>query len=486
MPAEANNYFERSSHYPMFDIPKLMVFRVAEDCGTELLFKTNRQPLVVIGRDKTCDIVLNARGVSRKHCHLNCKAGKWYVADLESTNGTILESKSTPPTTLLGNEHLLHSHDEMVVGEVVIKIELADRGPDATEVLIGGCAGEVTEVFRLPQEACRETNGEENPMRASRTYLRPKPEGRTAGQASPVTVNEQAQEHIRLSKRIPPFSFRGYSITKKIGQGGMGDVFLAADASAAGVRELAVKFLRQQAANAQDKSRFLREMEIAIKLRHPSIIECIDCGHESGELFIVMPYCAGGNLSELLKRSGAITVQRTLRLMDRILAGMQVAHQQGIVHRDLKPQNILLSKDASGKFHPLISDFGLAKSYLLAGDSGMTVNGTVGGSWAYMPKEQLTNFRFVTPQSDVWSLGAIFYECLALRPPRLLPPGCDPIRAVLSGNVDPIEELLPNLPHRLCRFIMKAVAIETSDRFKDAKQMRAALRNVAQLEGVPL
>jgi serine/threonine protein kinase len=227
-------------------------------------------------------------------------------------------------------------------------------------------------------------------------------------------------------------------------------------------------------------------MEIAIKLRHPSIIECIDCGQERGELFIVMPYCAGGNLSQLLKRSGTLTVRRSLRLMDRILAGMEVAHQQGIVHRDLKPQNILLSREGTGKYRPLISDFGLAKSYLLAGDSGMTVNGTVGGSWAYMPKEQLTNFRFVTPQSDVWSLGAILYECLAQRPPRLLSPGCDPIRAVLAGTVDPIEELLPELPHRLGRFIMKAVAVEAVDRFKDAKQMRAALRTVARLEGVPL
>jgi serine/threonine protein kinase len=165
---------------------------------------------------------------------------------------------------------------------------------------------------------------------------------------------------------------------------------------------------------------------------------------------------------------------------------MEQAHATGIVHRDLKPCNVLLARDSNRKYVPKISDFGLAKSYLLAGDSGMTVNGTVGGSWGYMPKEQLTNFRFVSPQSDVWSLGAILYECLTLKLPRPLQPGIDPIRVVLDSKLIPIQKVLPDIPNSIARFVMKSLSVDIADRFKDAQQMRAALHTAASVEGVEL
>ncbi len=260
----------------------------------------------------------------------------------------------------------------------------------------------------------------------------------------------------------------------------MGEVYLAARQSSSQRPDLAIKFLRSQhALSADDRARFMREMQISVQLKHPSIIACVDCGEEDGQPFIVMPYCSGGNLAELLKRSGPLTLRRSLRLLDRLLAGVEHAHNAGIVHRDLKPFNVLLAKDDAGKYSPKISDFGLAKSYLLAGESGMTVNGTVGGSWGYMPREQLTNFRFVSPHSDVWSLGAILYECLTGKLPRPLQAGVEPIRVVLESKIVPIQELLPTIPRGIAEFIEKSLATESADRYQDAGVMRTTLKSVA-------
>jgi serine/threonine protein kinase len=292
----------------------------------------------------------------------------------------------------------------------------------------------------------------------------------------------------RSPTRSLPYRFREYEVLRKIGEGGMGEVYLASMFKEKTRREeLAIKFLHSHRGTCdQDRARFMREMQISVELKHPSIIDCIDCGEEDEQPFIVMPYCAGGNLAELLKRAGKLNLRRALRLLDRLLAGMEQAHATGIVHRDLKPCNVLLARDSNRKYVPKISDFGLAKSYLLAGDSGMTVNGTVGGSWGYMPKEQLTNFRFVSPQSDVWSLGAILYECLTLKLPRPLQPGIDPIRVVLDSKLIPIQKVLPDIPNSIARFVMKSLSVDIADRFKDAQQMRAALHTAASVEGVEL
>jgi len=283
-----------------------------------------------------------------------------------------------------------------------------------------------------------------------------------------------------------PGEFRNYWLEKRIGVGGMGEVFLARETKSP-VQKWAIKFLKPQAELTEmDRARFVREMEIAINMQNNALIRCVDCGDENGQLFIVMDYCNGGNLHELLKRSGRLSTRRAVRLMDRLLAGVDFAHELGIVHRDLKPSNILLHKEVGGKYVPKISDFGLAKSYLQAGESGMTVNGSVGGSWAYMPKEQLTNFRFVSPQSDVWSLGAILYECLTLRLPRPMEKGSDPIRTILESKVVPIQEIVSDMHQELAKFVMKCLSRETEDRFKDAGTMRVALKLTAKKVGIEL
>lgn len=437
---------------------------------------------IVVGRLPTCDLVLNARGVSRQHARVGFFNNQWTVEDLGSTNGLQLLRMASGETLELKSisTHLEHG-DELVVGEARLRVELT-LADATTELLIPQHPDLDTELL-VPAPSSNSS-----PVSATRE---PSPKVIPNAESLPPALADFYS--ARTTAEVPsepqlPYRFRNYQIEKKIGEGGMGEVFLASvPGKESSSRELAIKFLRsQRGVSDQDRARFVREMEISAQLKHASIVECIDCGQEDGQAFIVMPYCSGGNLAELLARTGKLNLRRSLRLLDRLLAGVEQAHQAGIVHRDLKPSNVLLARDSRKTYVPKISDFGLAKSYLLAGESGMTVNGTVGGSWAYMPKEQLTNFRFVSPQSDVWSLGAILYECLTQKLPRPRKPGVDPIRVVLDSEIVSIEGLLPDLPECVVQFIMKALSPETVDRYQDASQMRTALRVVANHEQIDL
>ncbi len=440
---------------------------------------------LTIGREPSCDLILSDRGVSRQHAKIGFVAQRWQIEDLGSTNGlqltraingSVVDLKST-------STHLEHG-DELAVGEARLRIELTLPVDSPTELLAPRVAVGPTELLTPQSKAAS------NPMRADKTFTgaNDMQAAKGSGPAVDDAFFSECTREASFSEQQLPFIFRNYHILKKIGAGGMGEVFLASNTvEKSDPPSLAVKFLRnQRGSSEQDRARFVREMEISAQLKHSSIVDCLDCGEESGQPFIVMPYCSGGNLAELLKRTGALNLRRGMRLLDRLLAGVELAHTSGIVHRDLKPFNVLLAKDAQNKYIPKISDFGLAKSYLLAGDSGMTVNGTVGGSWAYMPKEQLTNFRYVSPQSDVWSLGAILYECLTQKLPRPMKPGVDPIRTILDSEMVPIAEVFPDVPKRVAHFIMKSLSPEAADRYKDAGQMRAALRTVAGHEGIEL
>lgn len=447
---------------------------------------------VTVGRDESCDVSVDARGVSRNHCELEFQDGQLFIRDLDSTNGTVLRRLDHEPLELKRKPEICDTGDRIEVGEALLEVKIVRRAnSSSTEILEAERPEPGTELWPRKSHVARQAVKHESPMEAAGTLVH-QSEKDNDSHSQPPTIDVVAESSSAIdqaAKRELPFKFRDYTVTKEIGQGGMGDVFLGQRSApnADSPELLALKLLRRDEGGTRDQKRFLREMDIALNLRHSAIVSCLDCGQEQGELFIVMPYCPGGNLTELLKRSGSLKLRRAVRLMDRLLSGMEHAHKQGIVHRDLKPSNILLDRDSgSHKYQPKICDFGLAKSFLLAGDSGMTVDGTVGGSWPYMPKEQLLNFRFVTPQSDVWSLGAIMYEALTLQPPRVLSPDTDPIHAVLSGEIVHVNDLVPDIPKSIARFVMKALAIETSDRFLDATQMRKALHVAAGKAGMEI
>ncbi|MFO0943978.1 MAG: FHA domain-containing serine/threonine-protein kinase [Pirellulales bacterium] len=445
---------------------------------------------ILVGKDPRCDFVVNQRGVSRMHFRLEHSDEGWQLIDLRSTNGTIVGN-----STVVGGDNdkpfLLPGSTQVRIGEAQIEINLPTV--DRTEIVhldSTNLSGQPLPEARSSTRSVPDKGTHIFTVAPTQANPRPKakgdlragvakaPENKDDRETREITSDDSCATLDHSSSSKLPRLFRDYRIVKSIGIGGMGQVFLAAKANSK--EPVAIKFLKPQGDDSElNRARFLREMEITSSLEHPSIVRIIECGDESGQLFIAMEYCNGGNLAELLSRSKALTLRRAVRLMDRLLAGVELAHASGFVHRDLKPQNIILHKDAAGKFKPKITDFGLAKSYLQAGDSGMTANGTVGGSWAYMPMEQLTNFRFVSPSCDVWSLGAMLYESITGRLPRQHQPGMDPIRAILNSTITPLEQLLPDAPKLLSKFIHRCLDDDATKRFNDGAEMRTALRNLA-------
>ena len=208
-----------------------------------------------------------------------------------------------------------------------------------------------------------------------------------------------------------------YKIIKKIGSGGMGEIYLAEDTKLE--RSVALKFLpRHMTEDREARTRFEREAKAAAALNHPNIVTVYEIGEHEGQVYIAMEYVEGQTLKELISvnrppstvdRSpiapGPLPIAQVLDIATQIAAGLAAAHAKGIVHRDIKPQNILIDKDGRVK----ILDFGLAK---LQGVSRLTQDSFAMGTVNYMSPEQGQG-KEVDPRSDIWSLGVVFYEMIS-------------------------------------------------------------------------
>ena len=196
-----------------------------------------------------------------------------------------------------------------------------------------------------------------------------------------------------------------YQVLRKIGSGGMADVWLAEDAHLQ--RQVALKVLHTRF--AQDREfveRFRREAESAAGLNHPNIVSVYDRGDVEGTYYIAMQYLQGRSLKELI--DVGLTPEQSVYLIRQVLEGARFAHKNGVVHRDLKPQNVIV--DDEGK--AVVTDFGIAR----AGVSEITQTGSVMGTPHYLSPEQAQGEE-VTPVSDLYSVGVMLYEALAGRVP---------------------------------------------------------------------
>jgi len=156
------------------------------------------------------------------------------------------------------------------------------------------------------------------------------------------------------------------------------------------------------------------------------------------------------------------------------LEGLAYAHRHNIVHRDLKPHNLLLA-GSDGRWTAKIGDLGMAKNFEKAGLSGRTLTGAYAGTPQFMPREQVINFKYVKPVSDVWSLGATFYGMLTGQTPHDFPRGLDPIEVVLGGKIIPIRQRDASLPKKLAEVIDRSLMVKPQERFQDASEFRRAL-----------
>jgi serine/threonine-protein kinase len=194
-----------------------------------------------------------------------------------------------------------------------------------------------------------------------------------------------------------------YQVVRRIGQGGMGALYLAQDPKLD--REIVIKLLIDD--NDELRERFAREARSAARLRHPHIVTIFDVGDWEGQPFIAMEYIQGHTLAEIIRGSSPLSTVRKLRLIEELCDGLAFAHKTGVVHRDVKPANIMV--DANGSLK--ILDFGIAR---IAESAGMTQAGMLIGSLNYMSPEQVTG-QVVDNRRDIFAVVAVLNEQITSR-----------------------------------------------------------------------
>ena len=261
-----------------------------------------------------------------------------------------------------------------------------------------------------------------------------------------------------------------YKIIEKLGEGGMGVVYKAEDTRLN--RFAALKFLPHLGADEEEKKRFIQEARAGSSIEHNNICTVYEIGETNdGKVFIALAYYDGMTLKKKIQK-GALKIQEAFDITIQIAEGLAKAHEQGITHRDIKPANIMITNDGVVK----ILDFGLAK---LNGQSGLTTVGTTLGTTAYMSPEQASG-AILDHRTDVWSLGAVFYEMLTGE----IPFKAEHDRAIMYMIIN--EELMPpssldlKIPHKLDTFISKMMTKDPGKRIQSMEELIKNLRIVKE------
>jgi serine/threonine-protein kinase len=397
---------------------------------------------------------------SRVHFLLEANPPYCRLLDTGSRNGTYVNDRR------VSSADLCHG-DRIKAGHTVLQVSV--RGASEPETLAPQRPAEAPESRPVPP-----------PLPALPTtathYTVPAGSGVNVCRACPAAAapDDVLCPECRSRVNAWPQLIPGYELVRELGRGGMGVVYLGLrirDGAA-----VAIKTLHPTtAASKSDVARFLREAGVMRVLDHPNIVSFHEVGDAEGLLYFVMDYVRGTDAGRLVTELGRLPVTRAVGLVCQLLQALDYAHAKGFVHRDVKPSNLLVTQEA-GRDHVKLADFGLARVYQASRLSGLTVSGDVGGTPAYMPPEQVTNYREADPATDQYAAGATLYHMLTGSLVYDMPP--EPalrLLMILEQDPVPIRRRLPELPESLAAIIHRSLAREPADRFDSAQAMRKAL-----------
>ncbi len=436
--------------------------------GTIFLFKDH--DTLLLGRARDCQVCLaEDQQVSRHHFILEMNPPDIRIRDLGSRHGTYVNgqryggrSKHETPSEGVGHESLqvdLHNGDEIRVGKTTFLVRV--------EAAIMRKARRCLYCHKLIGLE-DEQGGQDDGMCATC-----REEQAQGGSTQVYQFARAGQSEARAAKGI---SVPDYKILQELGRGGMGVVYLAEHNQDG--RQVALKVMRSREGVIDERAhqKFMREMDATRTLQHPHIITFLDSGVQQDMFYFLMEFCEGGNVASLMRdRGGRLTLAEAGPIMLQTLQGLAFAHKQDFVHRDLKPQNILL-RGRTGAWSARLADLGLAKNFEQAGFSGLTMTGEQSGTYQFMPREQVTDFKRIKPVSDVWAMGATCYYLLTGAFPRNHLATQDQINVILYGEIMPIHMRDQSIPKAVAEVINRSLAVEVSERYQDAEEMYQALK----------
>jgi serine/threonine protein kinase len=291
-------------------------------------------------------------------------------------------------------------------------------------------------------------------------------------------------------------SLAGFEFDGELGRGGMGAVFRLREHNGGSLRALKI-VLPEFADHPTIRMFFAREMQNSLALHHSHIVESYAAGVSGNTPYLVMEYCAGGNLDALIsRRGGRVPLNEAIRITLELLGALDYAHTAeirgvqltdgttatayGLVHRDIKPLNVFLDRTGDGASAKL-GDYGLAKAYEMAGRSGLTRPGMVRGTLGFMPRQQLGDALQAGPEVDVWAVAATLYAMLTGETPRDFN-----AKAPVSGDAYgyyivqetqplPIRSREPDVPGRLAALMDRALDDREDLAFRSASDFRREL-----------
>ncbi len=429
---------------------------------------------LIVGRMDDCHVCIpDDNRVSRHHCILEMNPPDVRLRDLGSRNGTYVngtrysgrERAETPEEAALRDypEVALQDGDEIRVGRTVmqVRVEALEAAPEPV----------------FCQRCGRDVSDEVGPARSgnyicSQCQRQIKIDPMVLMQRLLQEAAQKAAQRAAPGPRVPD-----YVIERKLGEGGMGVVYLVHHQTTGEPAALKI-MLPRVAVDERAVRLFEREMEVTRQLHHPNIVEFYDHGVSGSMFYFLMEFCPDGSVDRLMDQyGGRLPLKVALPIMLDALNGLAYAHEQGYVHRDLKPQNILLVK-SNGRQVAKLGDMGMAKNFQEAGLSGFTQTGQFAGTFPFMPREQVVNYKYYRPVSDVWAMGATLYNMLTGAYPREHRRGQDPMVAILQGEVIPIRKRDASIPRPAAEVIDRCLAREPRDRYQDAGEMRRALERV--------
>ncbi len=260
-----------------------------------------------------------------------------------------------------------------------------------------------------------------------------------------------------------------YVIDRRLGEGGMGRVYLAHDEALQ--RRVAIKVIQSDhAASAQVRARFLHEARVVASLRHPAIVTVFAAGESDGMLWFAMEYIEGETLRDVLTREHAMSADRVYEILFELAAALDAAHRLGIVHRDVKPENILVER---GTGRVRLADFGIARARIVGGEQ--TGTGILVGSPRYMSPEQVASDGTLDGRSDLYALALVGHELLTGKPVVRATSPAAMLVEQLTTEAPPIRDVLPEVPLPLAQAIDRALAKHVDARWPDAQAMLRAL-----------